>query len=215
MKELMFKEIKLSMQPVAYILLSLSALVCIPNYPYYVTFFYTCLGIFFVFQLNRENRDIYYMMALPIRKRDIVRARFYLVVFIELLQIITCIPFSIIRDKFIPLNNQVGIEANVAFFGLSLIMLGIFNLVFVAEYYKTGYKIGIPFIKASIIIFFYIAIAEILLRVIPYLSKYCDSISKEDLIMQIPVLILGIVFYSIITVISYKKAVKCFEKLDL
>ena len=155
------------------------------------------------------------MMAWPIRKRDIVRARFYLVVFIELLQIITCIPFSIIRDKFIPLNNQVGIEANVAFFGLSLIMLGIFNLVFVAEYYKTGYKIGISCIKASIIIFFYIAIAEILLRVIPYLSKYSDSISKEDLIMQIPVLILGIVFYSIITVISYKKAVKCFEKLDL
>jgi hypothetical protein len=211
----MFKEFKLSMHPIAYIFLSLSALVCIPNYPYYVTFFYTCLGIFFVFQANRENRDIYYMMALPIRKRDIVRARFYLVIYIELLQVITCIPFSFIRDRFIPMNNQVGIEANVAFIGLSLIMLGLFNLIFVAEYYKTGYKIGVPFVKSSIMILIYITIAEILLRVIPYLSKYCDSVSAQNLIMQIPVLVLGIVLYGIITVIAYKKAAKWFDKLDL
>ena len=215
MKELMYKEFKLSMQPIAYIFLSLSALLCIPNYPYYVTFFYTCLGIFFVFQLNRENRDVHYMMALPIRKRDIVKARFYLVVFIELAQVITCIPFAFIRDKFIPMNNQVGIEANVAFIGLSFIMLGLFNFIFLTQYYKSGYKIGVPFVKASTMMFFYIVVAEVMLRVIPYMRDYCDSVSMQNQIKQLPVLLLGVILYIGITLLAYEKSADNFDKLDL
>ena len=215
MKELMYKEFKLSMQPIAYIFLSLSALLCIPNYPYYVTFFYTCLGIFFVFQLNRENRDVHYMMALPIRKRDIVKARFYLVVFIELAQVITCIPFAFIRDKFIPMNNQVGIEANVAFIGLSFIMLGLFNFIFLTQYYKSGYKIGVPFVKASTMMFFYIVVAEVMLRVIPYMRDYCDSVSMQNQIKQLPVLLLGVILYIGITLLAYEKSAYNFDKLDL
>jgi len=215
MKELMYKEFKLSMHPVPYIFLSLSALLCIPNYPYYITFFYTCLGIFFVFQASRENRDIYYMFGLPIRKRDMVKARFYLVVCIELAQIVTCIPFAFIRDKFITMNNQVGIEANVAFIGLAFIMLGLFNFIFLTEYYKSGYKIGAPFAKASTMMFFYIVIAEVMLRVIPYMRAYCDSVSMENQIKQLPVLLLGVVLYTVITLLAYKKSTASFDKLDL
>ena len=215
MKELMYKEFKLSMQPIAYIFLSLSALLCIPNYPYYVTFFYTCLGIFFVFQANRENRDVYYMMTLPIRKRDTVKARFYLVVCIELAQVIACIPFAFIRDKFIPMNNQVGIEANVAFIGLSFIMLSLFNFIFLTQYYKSGYNIGLPFAKASTMIFVYIVVAEVMLRVIPYMRDYCDSVSTENQIKQIPVLFLGIILYTLITFLAYIKSADSFDKLDL
>ena len=215
MKELMYKEFKLSMQPVAYIFLSLSVLLCIPNYPYYVTFFYTCLGIFFVFQANRENRDVYYMMALPIRKRDIVKARFYLVVCIELAQVMACIPFAFIRDKFIPMNNQVGIEANIAFIGLSFIMLGLFNFIFLTQYYKSGYKIGVPFIKSTAMMVIYMVVAEIMLRVIPYMRDYCDSVSIENQIKQIPVLLLGVILYTAMTLLSYKKSADSFDKLDL
>lgn len=211
----MNKEFRLSMQPISFIFLSLSALLCIPNYPYYVTFFYTCLGIFFVFQANRENHDVYYMMTLPMRKRDMVRARFYLVICIELMQVITCIPFIFIRDKFIPLNNQVGIEANIAFIGLSLIMLALFNFIFLTEYYKSGYNIGMPFVKSSIMMTVYITAAEVLIRVVPYMRNYCDSVSAENQIKQIPVLVLGIILYGLITLLAYKKSADSFEKLDL
>ena len=215
MKELMYKEFKLSMHPVPYIFLSLSALLCIPNYPYYVTFFYTCLGIFFLFQANRENRDVYYMMALPIQKRDMVKARFYLVVCIELAQVIACIPFAFIRDKFILMNNQVGIEANVAFIGLSFIMLGLFNCIFLTEYYKSGYNIGVPFAQSSTMMVVYIVVVEVMLRVIPYMRDYCDSVSAENQIKQIPVLLLGIILYTAITMLAFKKSAKSFDKLDL
>ncbi|WP_026884521.1 ABC-2 transporter permease [Clostridium akagii] len=215
MKELMYKEIKLSMHPVAYIFLSLSALLCIPSYPYYIVFFYNCLGIFFVFQANRENRDIYYMFGLPIQKRDMVKARFYLVVCIELAQVVTCIPFAFIRDKFILMNNQVGIEANVAFIGLAFIMLCLFNFIFLTQYYKSGYKIGVPFAKASTIMLFYMLGAEVILRVIPYMRDYCDSVSVENQIKQLPVLLLGVILFILIAFLAYKKSADNFDKLDL
>jgi len=214
MKELMYKEFKLSMHPIAYIFLILSALLCIPNYPYYVTFFYTTLGIFFLFQGNRENRDVYYMMVLPIRKRDIVKARFYLVVCIQLAQVIACIPFAFIRGL-IPLNNQVGIEANVAFFGLAFVMLGLFNLVFLTQYYKSGYKIGIPFVLSNVVIWIFIIIAETLDHIVSYMKTICESVTGENMIKQIPVLIVGILIYTAITILAYKKSADSFEKLDL
>lgn len=47
---LLKKEWKLVMMPVPLLFLLLSALVLVPNYPYYVTFFYTTLGIFLMMQ---------------------------------------------------------------------------------------------------------------------------------------------------------------------
>ncbi len=215
MKELIYKEFKLSMHPIPYIFLALSALLCIPNYPYYVTFFYTCLGIFFLFQANRENRDIYYMMALPLRKRDIVKARFYLVVCIELAQVVASIPFAFFRNSFIPLNNEVGIEANVAFFGLSFVLLGLFNLVFLTQYYKSGYKIGVPFVLSNVVIWIFIILAETLDHIVPFMKTVCESVTAENMIKQIPVLIIGILFFATVTILAYTKSAKSFEKLDL
>ena len=76
MKLLMKKEWKLTVTPVPLLFLLLSALVLVPSYPYYVTFFYNALGIFLMLQAARENRDVYYMALLPVTKRDVVRARF-------------------------------------------------------------------------------------------------------------------------------------------
>ncbi len=73
MMTLFKKEWKLVMMPVPLLFLLLSGLVLIPNYPYYVTFFYTTLGIFLMMQSARENRDLYYMALLPVTKREMVR----------------------------------------------------------------------------------------------------------------------------------------------
>lgn len=44
MRALQWKEWRLSMSPVPLLFLLLSGLILIPNYPYYVTFFYNGLG---------------------------------------------------------------------------------------------------------------------------------------------------------------------------
>ena len=149
---LLKKEWKLVMMPVPLLFLLLSALVLVPNYPYYVTFFYTTLGIFLMLQSARENRDLYYMALLPITKREMVKARFLLVLSVEGLQILVCIPFLLLRASYGELKNAVGIEANIAFLGLSLVLLGLFNRVFLPMHYKNAYDLGKPFVVSSAVL---------------------------------------------------------------
>ena len=58
MNRLLQKELRLAMHPASVGFLLLSALLLIPNYPYYVTFFYTSLGVFFICLGGRENKDV-------------------------------------------------------------------------------------------------------------------------------------------------------------
>ena len=130
MKLLIKKEWKLTVTPVPLLFLLLSALVLVPSYPYYVTFFYNALGIFLMLQAARENRDVYYMALLPLTKRDLVRARFSTIVTLQLLQALVCVPFMLLRRGYAEINNPVGIEANLAFLGFGFMLMGLFDLVF-------------------------------------------------------------------------------------
>ena len=148
MRALQWKEWRLSMSPVPLLFLLLSGLILIPNYPYYVTFFYNGLGIFMLMQSLRENRDTAYLMLLPVTKAEMVCARFRTVVQLELLQALACVPFMALRASYGQLNNAVGIEANTAFLGLGLVQMGLFNLVFFPMHYKNAYDLGKPFVAA-------------------------------------------------------------------
>ena len=76
MTNLLRKEFALAMHPITPLMLALSAMVLIPNYPYIVIFFYTAMSIFFTCLMGRENNDIVYSINLPVSKESIVRARF-------------------------------------------------------------------------------------------------------------------------------------------
>jgi len=215
MRNMLYKEFKLALHPTSMIFLSLSAMMLIPNYPYYMIFFYTTLAIFFTCLSGRENHDIFYSMTLPIRKRDIVKSRFTLVIILELLQILTAIPFALIRSTFSLPGNLVGMDANVAFFGLSFLMLGLFNLVFFTKYYKDTDKVGKSFLWGTIAITLYMIIAEIGVHVVPFMKNTLDTKDPEFLLVKLWVLAAGIVMYSILTFFSYQKSVRSFEVLDL
>lgn len=213
MKNLLYKEFALALHPTSLMFLALSAMLMIPNYPYYVTFFYTTLGIFFISISGRENKDIFYTMLLPIRKKDIVSARFALVIVLEILQILTAAIFIFIKNLINMPENLVGIEANIAFIGLSLVMLGIFNLVFLTSYYKNPDKVGKAFILSNIAIWLYMIIAEVGVHICP-IMKRLDVADFENLTYKLPFFAGGIIFYILLTFISYRISVKRFEALD-
>ena len=98
MGNLLYKELRLSLHPTSYIFLALSLLMLVPNYPYYVTFFYMTLAVFFTCLSGRENQDLLYMALLPVRKRDIVSARMVSSCMLELALMVLCVPFAIIRQ---------------------------------------------------------------------------------------------------------------------
>mgnify|MGYP000012417119 FL=1 len=215
MKLLMKKEWKLVVTPVPLLFLLLSALVLVPSYPYYVTFFYNALGIFLMLQAARENRDVYYMALLPLTKRDLVRARFSTIVTLQLLQALVCVPFMLLRRGYAEINNPVGIEANLAFLGFGFMLMGLFDLVFLPMHYKNGYDLGKPFVISSIVLFFAIVLLEALDHIVPYMKTVCESYASADLVRQLPVLLGGMAVYALEVWLAYRKSAAWFEKVDL
>lgn len=215
MKKLLAKEAKLAMHPTAPIFLMLSAMLLIPNYPYYVVFFYTGLAVFFTCLMGRENNDVTYTMLLPVRKTDIVKARYAFVVLLELIQVIVAIPFAVLRQH-LPLEpNQVGMDANISLFAISFIMLGLFSLVFFKVYYSDVLKVGKAFVLSSISVFGFMIIAEVLTHAVPFFRDILDTYDNVYVPQKLVVLAIGIIVYISLTLISYTSSKKSFELLDL
>ena len=217
MKALLYKEIKLALHPTTYLFMAIGAMLMIPSYPYYVAFVYTCLGIFFIFLSGRENKDILFTASLPVRKSDVVKSRVVTVAIIELLQLAIGIPFAIIgvRINPNPAGNMAGIEANMAFFGLVLIMYALFNAIYLPMYYKTAVKVGLPLVFASIAVTIYVVAAEIAVQMIPYLKTRLDTTDPSMAMVQLPILIAGILIFGLGLWLTYRKSAANFEKVDL
>jgi hypothetical protein len=217
MKELLFKEFKLCMHPTTYIFLAVGALLLIPAYIYYVAFIYTCLSIFFLFLAARENKDVLFTVSLPIRKRDAVKARCLTVASIELAQTLIAVPFAIIgiRINPNPAGNVAGIEANMAFFGLVLIMYALFNFIFMLYFYKTATKVGVALTLSSIAVAIYVTAVEVAVQKIPTLKLHLDTTAPAMALYQLPVLIAGIIIFVLSLWWTYRKSAANFEKVDL
>lgn len=213
--KLLKKELRLAMHPTAIIFLFLSAMVMIPNYPYYVVFFYMSLAVYFICLTGRENHDITYSLLLPIRKSDVVKARFMMVSLLECLQIIVVIPFIIIK-QYLPIPpNVVGMDANIAFLGLGLLMFGFFNRIFFSVYYKNPNKAGKAFLCGCIGMGIYMIAAETLTHIVPLFRDYLDTTGPEYVWYKLVTLIIGAAGYVLLTFVSFKRAQHSFERIDL
>ena len=215
MKNLLYKEFRLAIHPSVYVFFLLSALLLVPSYPYYVSFFYLTLGLFLTFKTNRAENDIFYSALLPVRKGDVVRARVLAAALLELANILIAVPFAVLSVRINPVGgNNAGIEPNVAFFGLSLLLFGIFNVVFLPRFYRTGVNVGRSYLVSMIPVTLYIVAAEVLVHV-PGLGAYLDGTGAAAQLAQLPVLAGGAVLYALLTWAAFRTAAARFEKVDL
>ncbi len=213
--KLLKKELRLALHPTAVIFLALSAMVLIPSYPYYVVFFYTGLAVFFTCLTGRENRDVSFTLLLPVSRRELVGARFCVVILLELAQLALTAVFALIR-RALPLPaNAAGMEANIALFGLSLVMLGLFHVVFFGRYYRDVKKVGFPFVLSSVVVFLYIVVVETLCHTIPFFREKLDTADPLFLKEKLVVLFIGIVAYVLLTALAFFRAVRSFERQDV
>ena len=65
MRDLLFKELKLSASPITWLFILFGAMFMIPGYPVLCGAFFVTLGIFYSFQAARESNDILYSALLP------------------------------------------------------------------------------------------------------------------------------------------------------
>ena len=212
MKNLLYKEFKIAINPLFYLVLLLSALILIPSWLYFIAMSYIFyIAITNIFQSAKANNDIGLSLAMPIKRRDIVKARIMSILTLELLQIAIAIPFAIINMKLYKANNFF-MDPNIAFFGFVFVMYAIFNVLFFPMFYKNGYKIGIPAIVAIVAAFLFSAAMELAVLFVPSIHAAISGSSASMFSFKFLVLIAGIVIFFLSSVWTYKISAKEISK---
>ncbi|MDR0928482.1 MAG: ABC-2 transporter permease [Oscillospiraceae bacterium] len=210
---LLYKELRLAAHPNLFVFALLGVLVIVPAYPYGMVFIFGCLAPYITFTYGRETNDIYYTALLPVKKRDIVKGKFMLVALAQAASLLVSLPFAFLRVMLLPGGNPAGIEANVAFYGFGLMVYALFNMIFMTAFFKTAYKAGRAFLLAMMPITLLVIAMEVLAH-IPALA-WMDSVAAGDLLLQLPILLVGLVAYGVGTAAAYRVSAKRFERVDL
>jgi hypothetical protein len=211
--KLLYKELILAAHPTSIVFAFLGCLVIVPAYPYTVIFMFGCLAPYITFLYARETNDAWYTAILPVTKRESVKGKFLLIISIQLFQLILSIPFVFLRNIMEMQNNPVGIDATVAWYGFGMIIYAVFDLIFFPTYYKNGYKAGKAFVIAAIPLLLFMIAVEACAHV-PVLA-WLDRYAPQDMLMQTPILLIGILCYILLLSIAYRVSVTRFEKVDL
>lgn len=218
MLNLIKKEIALCLHPTVFIFLSFAALVFVPNYPYEVIFFFSCLSVFFCCMMTRENGDIAFSCALPVKKEHIPLAKILVTIGLQCIILLLVGIIGAVKGAVLPAEqyvNQAGISANIVLVGNGAILLGIFNLIFFPRYFKAPDKIGVPFVIGAIVVFLLIGVFIVLRWAIPLYSTTLNGHNAVNTGAKAAALIIGFVVYIMLSAISCKLSMKYFQRVDL
>ena len=215
MKNLLYKEFRLVINPLFFLITLLGALVLIPQWAYFVAPMYLLfIAVPNIIVTAKTQKDNEFTVLLPVRKSDAVRARVLAIALLQVVQIFVIAIFATLNIILYHTSNFL-IDPNVAYIGCVFAMYGIFNVIFFPMLYKTAYKFVAPLIVAMIFTSVFAAGIEFLIVTVPAAAHVLDGISRDALIGQIPVLICGIAAFILLTWISIRVSIKRFSKVDL
>ncbi|MDO4538716.1 MAG: ABC-2 transporter permease [Coriobacteriales bacterium] len=217
MRNLLIKEMTLSASPLSYFFIAFGCMFLLPGYPILCGVFFSCLGIFQSFQTAREANDLVFSALLPIAKKDVARAKIYFCCVIELCTLLVMALAMLARMTLLAsvpayLNNAL-MNANPFALGMAFMIFGLFNLIFVAGFFKTSYKFAKPFVAFIVVAFLVIGVAETLHH-IPGLQAL-NAFGFDQLPLQLGLLAAGVVCYISLTWLAQRSAAANFERTDL
>ena len=216
MNALLNKEIRLSGSVLSYVFIIAGVLTLVPGYPILCGAFFVTLGLFHSFQNSREANDIVFSALLPVAKQDVVKGKFMFSVMIEMaaflfMVILTIVRMTVFADSDVYHDNAL-MNANLFFLGMNLVIFGLFNLIFIGGFFKTGYKLS-PFFPYIVAAFVVVGVAEAM-HYIPGLEAV-NAFGFDSIALQLCLLLAGVVIFAALTFVSYRKACADFERIDL
>ena len=230
MKALLSKEFKLCVHHALFIYLALILMLLIPNYPYLVSCFFVCNGIFFCFQQARENGDAMYTAMLPVSKAQAVKARVRFVVIIEAIDLVLMAGMCAFALVAMPETNGGGTDHGLSLLAFALVLFAIFNLIYLPSFYKTGYKAGAAFLKSAIGVWIWLMLCEGLMiasnavmdsgvdvAFFRYLHENIDCMPKTASAWTVQGILFGtgLLLYVVCTLLAEKISIKRYEKVDV
>ena len=215
MKNLIYKELRLSINPLFYLITLLASLILIPNWVYFIAISYLLyIALPNIFTTNKAQNDIAFSVLLPVRKRDVVGARVLSIAGLEVLQMAVAGLFCWL-NHILYHNENFLLNPNAAYIGFGFMMFGVFNLVFFPMFYKTAFKVGIPAIIAVVAATLFATGVELVCLFIPWAKQAFDAPNPATLIWKIGALIAGMVVFVLLTFAAYRASAKRFERINL
>lgn len=217
MTKLLSKEFRLAASPLSWIFLIAAFMTLLPGYPILAGAFFVCFGVFHSFQNAREANDVLYTVLLPVRKRDFVRAKFAFTCCIQLLGFVLMAALTVLRMTVLSggkayVSNAL-MNATPLFLAFALLIFAAFNVFFLGGFFRTAYKIGIPFLCFGIAALVLVFIGEAL-HFIPGLAFF-NAPAGERLGLQLALLLAAAAVYALATALSCRVCMARFEKIDL
>ena len=226
MKALIYKELKLAMHPICYVFIVLFPfMILIPSYPLGIGFIYvlTCYPILFLgANKGQQSNDLLYSTLLPVRKKDIVMARIFTVIFMQIafiLMMTALYPVARIINNAVAQSAEnpseymipgLGLDSYVLLVAIALIGYAIADIIFFPIYYKHGKSIVMSTLFTILGFVVYIGVFTIGLPFIPGL----DILNNLHLGIQFAILGAAILISFGLHVVVYKVSSKRLEMVD-
>ncbi len=217
MTKLLNKEFRLAASPLSWIFLIAAGMTMLPGYPILVGAFFVCFGVFHSFQNAREANDVLFTVLLPVRKRDFVRAKYAFSCCIQLLGFVimaalTALRMTALAEGKAYVSNAL-MNPSPLFLAFVLLIYTAFNVFFLGGFFRTAYKLGMPFLSFGLVTLALIVVGEAL-HFFPGLG-FLNTTSGERLGLQFTLLAIAAVIYALGTTLSCRASMARFEKIDL
>ena len=217
MRNILLKEMRLSASVLSYLFILFGLMFFLPGYPVLCGAFFSTLGLYKSFEFAREANDTVFSALLPIAKKDVVKGKYGFVCLVELctlllMTVAVIVRMTVLKDAAVYRSNAL-MNANFYALGAAFFIFGLFNLIFVGGFFKTGYKLGRPFLIYMTAGFLCIGIFEALHH-IPGLEAL-NAFGTDNITTQMLLLAAGIAAWLLMTLSSYRRACRHFEKIDL
>ena len=223
MKNLLYKEFKLSIHPLTYFFVGLMAMAALaPSFPSFVPLLYFGAAYTFLFiGMNKTTttNDLLYTCMLPIKREDVVKARVFSTTFLQLYDLVLVFSFFAINKFIFQVNSDpkdlgiisLNLDQGFVLLGVYLICLSIYDLIYMPWFYKNGKSI----IANMLVAVLTVMVVGGILTIVPYIFfKDILSIKGGNIILQLGFLLASIGIWIGSKVLVIKKSTKNLVKLD-
>ena len=168
--------------------------------------------------MTRENGDIAFSCALPVKKEHIPLAKMLVVFGLQGIILLLVGIIGAVKGAVLPAEqyvNQAGISANLALVGNGAVLLGVFNMIFFPRYFKSPDRIGVPFVIGAVVVFFLIGVFIVSRWATPLYSITLNGLNSQNIGAKAAALTIGIVIYIVLSAISCKLSMRHFQRIDV
>ncbi|HDX9578708.1 TPA: ABC-2 transporter permease [Bacillus pseudomycoides] len=217
MYNLVMKDLKLALNPMLFVFpVLIGALMLIPGWIYFIVILYFCwITIPIMFAEYRTQNDLIFTTMMPVTRKDMVKARVFVIVILELLHIVSAIIFGMFNIRLYPNQTYYFFAPHMGFWGLCFVMLAIFNIIFISMYYKTAYKYGKATFSSITAAMVFAGVAQWIGIQNSFVSDIFNGSGADNIALQISILIVGILIFTSFTMIAYRIAYKRFLQVEI